>query len=145
MSGFAINHSRRHIFRIHSERDTFDDVMEANACWTLQDNIAYIDTYTYNHIEPFLKQDYTSNLRAFEIPIYLRDPEYVVWYMDAHGFSMEDIRGALKIWEGNEKGRIAEEAIEDMLAWKEEQDNMHCEPEPDTDEELLCEKMQSAM
>ena len=64
--------------------------------------------------------------------------------MDANEYSLEMICRAINVWEGNDKKR-AEEAMEDMLEWKEEQKRMHGYEEPNDEEDMLCHAMNRSM
>jgi len=124
--------------------ESYFEVLEGNPLWTNLDQIVFVD----NNVEPiignYMKLDYKTNLDPLEIPLYLTDPDYIVWYMDANEYSLDTICRAINVWEGNDKKR-AEEAMEDMLEWKEEQRRMHGYEDPNDDEDMLCATMNRVM
>jgi len=144
MSYFVVNQTRKQIYKMAHRMESYFEVLEGNPLWTNLDDIVFVD----NDVEPiignYMKLDYKTNLDPLEIPLYLTDPDYIVWYMDANEYSLEMICRAINVWEGNDKKR-AEEAMEDMLEWKEEQKRMHGYEEPNDDEDMLCHAMNRAM
>jgi hypothetical protein len=141
MAYLVINHSRKSIYRLCDWRETFDDVMEANPEWGMKDNIDCYDE-DLEIIESCLKLDYQTNFEACELPQYIRDPEFLVWYMDAQGFSLYDITRAINFWDGKPEFEKACGAIDDVIAWKK---SMDCADDDGEDEMMLCAKMQTAM
>lgn len=149
MSYFLVNHSVKHIYKlINDYRQTFDDILDENPTWNLKDNVDYYED-DVDAIQNFVKMDYSTNLSIYELPVYIQDPEFLVWYMDSQGFGLYDISRAIKYWDGKPEFKKGEDAIEDLIAWKEEQKYMSGEDDmtgyADTDELMLCEKMQTAM
>jgi hypothetical protein len=114
----------------------------------MKDEIECYDDDT-DAIEGMLRLDYTINLNVYELPQYMTDPEFLVWYMDAHGSSLYDITRTIKAWDGTDKFQKANAAIEDMLEWKKEQEYMSGEKDAtgyaDEDEMMLCNTMMRAM
>lgn len=148
MAYFVVNHSAKQIYRMTNWRQTFDEVMDDNPSWGMKDDVECYDDDT-DAIEGLLRLDYVSNLNVYELPQYISDPEFLVWYMDSHGSSLYDITRAIKSWDGTDKFHKANSAIEDMLAWKHEQEYMSGEKDAtgyaDEDEMMLCETMNKVM
>ena len=148
MAYFVVNHSHKAIYRLAHWRQTFDEVMDTNPSWSMKDEIECYDDDT-DAIEGMLRLDYTINLNVYELPQYMTDPEFLVWYMDAHGSSLYDITRTIKAWDGTDKFQKANAAIEDMLEWKKEQEYMSGEKDAtgyaDEDEMMLCNTMMRAM
>lgn len=137
---FVVNHSHKRIYRLSNWRETFDEVMDANPSWRMKDDVECYDDDT-DAIEGLLKLDYTTNMTVYELPQYIDDPELLVWYMNAHGSSMYDISCAINAWDGTDKFEKAHSAIDDLIAWKKEQEYMT----GDEDEMMLCETMARVM
>lgn len=148
MSYFVVNHSQKSVYRLSNWRQTYDEVMDENPYWCMSDDIEFYE-FEVEPIEAVLKLDYSSNLNVYELPLYIRDPAFLVWYMDTHGFGLYDISRAIKHWDGKPEFKQGEDAIDDLIAWKEEQRYMSGEDDmtgyADTDELMLCEKLQSSM
>jgi hypothetical protein len=149
MSYFLVNHSAKQIYRLTGWRDTFEDVMDANPTWNLKDDVEYYED-DVDAIWSFLKLDYSTNLNVYELPTYIHDPEFLVWYMDAQGFSMYDISRAINAWDGNPVlFQKAHDAIDDLMNWKHEQEYMSGEKDAtgyaDEDEMMLCDTMTRVM
>jgi hypothetical protein len=145
MSYFAVNNTRKQIYKLAHRMESFFEVLEFNPLWRERDDIVFVDNDVDPLIGSYMKMDYTTNLDVLEIPLYLNDPEHIVWYMDAHAFRLADICRAITVWEGTEKKKMAEDALEDMLEWKEEQSRMHGYEEPNDEEEMLCHALDRAM
>ena len=148
MMSFVVNHSQKNVYRLSNWRETFEEVMDTNPTWSMKDNIEYYEDEP-DTIETLLKHDYTTNMNVYELPNYIKDPEFLVWYMDTHGWGLYDISRAVKIWDGTEKFDQANSAIDDMIEWKHEQEYMSGEKDAtgyaDQDEMMLCETMARVM
>ena len=136
MAYFVINHSHKRIYQLCDWRETFDEVMDANPTWSMKDDL---DCYDDDHevVESYLKLDYTTNLGVSQLPYYIRDPEFLVWYMDAHDFSLYDISRAINAWHGKPEFERAQNAMDDLITWKKNNE--------DEDITMLCETMTKSM
>ena len=145
---FVVNHSNKYVYRLSNWRETFDEVMDANPNWRIADEFDCFQD-DIEPIENLLKLGYATNLGIYELPVYIRDPECLVWYMDTHGWGLYDITRAIKIWDGTEKFTQANSTIDDMIEWKREQEYMSGEKDAtgyaDQDEMMLCEMMTHIM
>ncbi len=145
---FVVNHSHKQIYRLSNWRQTFDEVMDENPSWGMKDDVECYDDDT-EAIEGLMKLDYTTNMNVYELPQYVSDPEFLVRYMDSHGSSIYDITRAIKAWDGTDKFKKAHDAIDDMIAWKNEVAYMSGEKDAtgyaDEDEMMLCETMTRVM
>lgn len=136
MSYFVVNHSRKEIYRLSHWRETFDDVIDANPTWTMKDDVeCYEDDVEI--VGNLLRLDYSTNIQAHELPIYIRDPEFLVWYMDSHEYGTYDISKIVNSWTDSSTYEKAQDAFDDLLDWKKNKN--------DSDVDMLCEKMQTAM
>ncbi len=144
MAYFVVNHSQKRIYRLTHWRETFEEVMDANPDWDMGDDVECYDDDT-DAIEGLLKLDYTTNLNVYELPQYMTDPEFLVWYMDAHGASLYDITRAIKAWDGTDKFQKANAAIDDMLEWKKNNMMSGSTGYANQDEMMLCDMMGRVM
>ena len=142
MTYFVVNHSYKSIYRLSNWRQTFDEVMDANPTWGMKDDIECYDEDT-EAIEELMKLDYITNLNVYELSQYVSDPEFLVWYMGTHEFSVYDITRAINNWEGHSiQFKKAHDALDDFISWKHEQEYMSGEKD---EVDMLCEKMHTVM
>jgi len=132
---FAVNHSKKHIYKLAHEMESYEEMLEENPLWLYFDDIDFIEYDMENNVGRFMFMGYSSNLPSNELPNYLVDPDNLVWYMDLQGFSPQDICRAIQVWDGTEKKRMAEETLEEML------DSRGIRPEVCEDEDMLCHAM----
>lgn len=132
MAYFVVNHSRKEIYRLSHWRETFYDVMDANPIWTMKDSIdCYDDDVPV--IESFLKLDYSSNIPVTELLNYIRDPEFLVWYMDSHEYGDYDISQVIDSCDSTELCEKLESAFNDLIEWRKQNNDM----------DMLCAAMKS--
>lgn len=139
---FVVNHSQRYLYRLSHWRETFDEIMDINSHWNMSDDFDYLDD-EIEPIEQLLNLGYATNLGVYELPIYIRNPEILVCYMDRHGFGLYDISRAINTWEANEeKYKQAQTAVDSLIAEKNELNYMDTQ---DDDIMMLCETMKNVM
>jgi hypothetical protein len=134
---FVVNRDFKQVYRLNNWRETFDEVMDANPGWSMQDDIDCYDDDP-DVIESYLKLNYKTNLGVYELTQYIRDPEYLVWYMDAHGFGLYDISRAINVWDGEPESIKAHAALNKVA----ERQYMGVE---DDDVTMLCKTMNKVM
>lgn len=139
---FVVNHSQKYVYRLSHWRETFDEVMDANPTWNMADDFDCFED-DIEPVETLLKLGYATNLGVYELPIYIRDPECLVWYMDTHEFGLYDITRAINVWEQNDtRFQQAQKAVDSLIAHKNELDYMDA---VEDDIDMICNTMNKVM